>query len=339
MKEKLEEIKAMAEKELLAIVSLKDLANFSTKYLGKQGELTVILRGMKDLSAEERPLIGALVNVVRNFIEDKIESTKKTLEEIEMNNNLQKESVDITEPSKKIAPGAIHPLYKILNQLIDLCVEMGFEVATGPEVESDYYNFEALNIPANHPARDMQDSFFITDKILLRTQTSCVQVREMEKRKPPIKIVGPGRTFRVDNDATHSPVFHQFEGLVVDENVSMVDLKAMLTKLLQNLFGENTKIRFRPSFFPFTEPSVEVDATCPQCGGKGCSRCKQTGWMELLGAGMVNPKVLENCGIDSKKYSGFAFGIGIDRLSMVINSIPDLRMMFENDVRFLNQMV
>ena len=214
---------------------------------------------------------------------------------------------------------------------------MGFEVVTGPEIESDYYNFEALNIPKDHPARDMQDSFYITPNILLRTQTSAGQIRSMEGKQPPIKVVVAGSTFRVDSDATHSPVFHQFEGLVVDKNVSLVDLKSMLDMLLKQLLGEKTQTRFRPSYFPFTEPSVEVDVTCPMCKGKGCARCKQTGWMELLGAGIVNPKVLDNCGIDSSIYSGFAFGIGIDRIAMVINSIPDIRMMYENDIRFLSQ--
>ena len=251
---------------------------------------------------------------------------------------LEKETIDITLPGTKIKRGSKHPINRVIEEIEDLFVSMGYDVIAGPELETDEYCFERLNLPKGHPARDMQDSFYITDNILMRTQTSCVQIREMEKRKPPFKIVSPGRTYRADSDATHSPVFHQFEGLVVDENISMVDLKAMLTKMLTMLFGENTKIRFRPSYFPFTEPSVEVDATCPNCQGKGCRLCKGTGFMELLGAGMVNPKVLEGCGIDSKKYTGFAFGPGVDRLAMVVNKIPDLRMMFENDIKFLDQL-
>lgn len=338
MKEKIKSLQDLALDELSKVSSLKDLNEVRIKYLGKQGELTAILRGMKDVSPEERPVLGQLVNEVRNLIEQSINNLNEKFEEEELNKKLSSERIDITEPAKNAEKGEIHPLHKVFDKLIDCCVEMGFSVVTGPEIETDYYNFEALNVPADHPARDMQDSFYITDKILMRTQTSCVQIREMEKRKPPFKIVSPGRTYRADSDATHSPVFHQFEGLVVDENISIVDLKAMLTKLLTMLFGENTKIRFRPSYFPFTEPSVEVDATCPNCGGKGCRLCKGTGFMELLGAGMVNPKVLEGCGIDSKKYTGFAFGPGVDRLAMVVNKIPDLRMMFENDIKFLDQL-
>lgn len=335
---RLKQIKLNVAKELDNLKTLKDVQDFNLKYLGKQGEISLLQRDMRNVPNEQKKEVGQAINDVKNFIEENLNNLKIKFEELELNKKLASEKIDITEPSKTIKSGAVHPLYKAFNKFIDCCVEMGFDVVTGPEIETDYYNFEALNVPKNHPARDMQDSFYITENILMRTQTSSVQIREMEKRKPPFKIVSPGRTYRSDSDATHSPVFHQFEGLVVDENISLVDLKSMLEKLLKMMLGENTKIRFRPSFFPFTEPSVEVDATCPNCDGKGCTRCKGTGYLELLGAGMVHPKVLEHCGIDSKKYNGFAFGTGADRLAMIINKIPDLRMMFENDIRFLNQM-
>lgn len=337
MKERIEELRKLAEQRLKEIQDMDMLNYFCVKFLGKSGELTALLRGMKDVKPEDRPQIGSFVNDLRNFLEARVAELKKIIEEKVIESKIQREKIDITEPSKNVEIGALHPLEKTFNKIIEICKNMGFEVVTGPEIESDYYNFEALNIPKDHPARDMQDSFYITPNILLRTQTSAGQIRSMEGKQPPIKVVVAGRTFRVDSDATHSPVFHQFEGLVVDKNVSLVDLKSMLDMLLKQLLGEKTQTRFRPSYFPFTEPSVEVDVTCPMCKGKGCARCKQTGWMELLGAGIVNPKVLENCGIDSSVYSGFAFGIGIDRIAMVINSIPDIRMMYENDIRFLSQ--
>ena len=255
-----------------------------------------------------------------------------------MNKRLEEEKIDITEPSKYGYAGALHPIPDVIDRLTDICVDMGFSVVEGPEIETDYYNFEAMNIPKNHPSRDMQDTFFITDEILLRSQTSAVQAREMEKRKPPFKIVCPGKTYRNDSDATHSPIFHQLEGLVVDENISMADLKSMLTILMKRLYGEDTMIRFRPSFFPFTEPSIEVDVSCPNCHGKGCNICKGSGMLELLGAGVVNPKVLEMSGIDSKKYRGFAFGFGLDRTAMILNSISNIKSLYKNDIRFLNQM-
>lgn len=334
---KIKELKEEALKELVKIKDLKFLSEFKVKYLGKQGLFTALLRGMKDIPAEDRPKFGAVVNEARNNIENVITETEERLSEEELQNKLASEKIDITEPSKGEEKGQIHPLYKIMDRLTEACVQMGFTVLDGPEIETDYYNFEALNIPKDHPARDMQDSFYITPNLLMRSQTSGMQIRAMEHAKPPIKIVSPGRVYRADSDATHSPVFHQFEGLVVDENISMIDLKSILTQLLKMLFGEETKIRFRPSFFPFTEPSVEVDATCPMCGGKGCARCKDTGYLELLGAGMVNPKVLENCGIDSKKYNGFAFGVGVDRLAMIEYKVPSIRNMFENDLKFLSQ--
>ena len=338
MKEKLLEIKERALKDLYDCKDRKELVDLKVKYLGKQGELTSILRGMRDVLPEDRPVVGALVNEVRGAIEGEVARLEEKFDAEELNKKLESEKVDITEPSKDSERGALHPITRVIDKLSDICVQMGFEVVQGPEVESDYYNFEALNIPKNHPSRDMQDSFYITDKFVMRTQTSAVQVREMEKRKPPFKIVCPGRTYRNDSDSTHSPMFHQFEGLVVDENVSMADLKIMLNTMLVRLFGPETKTRFRPSFFPFTEPSVEVDVTCPNCGGKGCRLCKGTGWLEMLGAGVVNPKVLEMSGIDSKKYRGIAFGPGVDRLAMIENTVPDLRTMFRNDIRFLKQM-
>ncbi len=338
MIEKLKEIKEKALVEIQNISDKKSLNEIKVKYLGKQGELTAILRGMRDVSPEDRPKVGALVNEVRSEIESRIEEKENRFDEEELANSLASEKIDITEPSKFISKGAVHAVPMITDKLIDICVDMGFTVVDGPEVETDYYNFEAMNIPKNHPSRDMQDSFYITDNILLRTQTSAVQSRELETRKPPFKIISPGKTYRNDSDSTHSPVFHQCEGLVVDENVSMADLKIMLSEMMRRLYGEGTKVRFRPSFFPFTEPSIEVDVSCPNCKGEGCKTCKGTGFLEILGAGVVNPKVLDIAGIDSKKFTGFAFGMGIERTSMVLNAIPDLRTMYKNDVRFLSQL-
>lgn len=338
MEKQLLNIKNEALEAVKNVKDAKDLSEIKVKFLGKAGLLTSILRGMKDVPAEDRPKIGNLVNQTRSEIEGAIMTVQTEIEERELANKLASERVDITEPAKDFKKGALHPITLIFNKLIDACKDMGFEVVQGPEVETDFYNFEQLNIPKNHPSRDMQDSFYITEGTLLRTHTSPMQARVMENTKPPIKIVVPGKVYRNDSDSTHSPVFHQMEGLVVDENVSMVDLKTMLNTLMARVYGENTKIRFRPSYFPFTEPSVEVDVSCPNCDGKGCKTCKGTGYLEILGAGIVNPKVLENCGIDSTKYSGFAFGMGIERTAMVKYSIPDLRTMYKNDVRFLKQM-
>lgn len=337
MEEKLKNLKTQAEEEIKLVKDLESLNAYRLKFAGKQGLITEIMRGMRDVAPENRASVGAKVNEIRAFVEEKIAKLEKEFQDAKLQEKLKNEKIDITEPSKSAEIGEIHPLHTTFNKLIDACVELGFEVVTGPEVEIDKYNFEKLNVPKDHPARDMQDTFYIDGDILLRTQTSSVQARVMEQKKPPFKIVSPGRTYRVDNDATHSPVFHQFEGLVIDKNVSLLDLKMLLNKLIKMLFGEDAETRFRPSFFPFTEPSVEVDVTCPYCGGKGCNLCKHTGFIELLGAGIVNPKVLEASGIDSKEFSGFAFGVGVDRLAMVINKIPDMRMMFENDIRFLNQ--
>ena len=298
--------------------------------------MTVLLKGIKDLSPEERPAFGAKVNELRNEMENAFGEKSTQLKQKEMSESLAKERIDISLCDMK-PWGALHPVTLVEQEICDLMIAMGFEVLAGPEVETDYYNFQALNIPYDHPARDMQDTFYIADGILLRTQTSCMQARHMEKKKPPIKMVCPGKVFRSDSDASHSPVFHQIEGLVVDKKVTLRDLKGTLEYIASHLFGENTKVRFRPSFFPFTEPSVEVDLTCSKCGGKGCSLCKGTGWIEVLGAGMVNPQVLENCGIDSSKYSGYAFGMGLERIAMIKYGIPDIRLFFENDQRFLKQ--
>ena len=332
----IEQIKSAFDAEMRKCETLASLQELKVKYLGKSGELTALLKSIKDLPAEERPSFGANVNALRNEMEARFAEKSEVLKAADMQRRLQEEKVDISLTSCKPL-GALHPVTLIENEICELMTAMGFEVLSGPEIETDYYNFKALNIPDDHPARDMQDTFYITDSILLRTHTSPMQARLMEHKKPPIKMVCPGKVFRSDSDASHSPVFHQIEALVVDKNVTLCDLKGTLEYIASHLFGENTKVRFRPSFFPFTEPSVEVDLTCSNCGGKGCSLCKGTGWIEVLGAGMVNPFVLENCGIDSKKYNGYAFGIGLERIAMIKYGIPDIRLFYENDVRFLKQ--
>lgn len=333
---KIEGIKSSFNNDLTACQTLAALQDLKVKYLGKSGMLTALLKGIKDLSAEERPIFGAKVNELRNMFEAELAEKTSALKAVEMQQRLNNEKVDISLCDMQ-PWGALHPVTLVQNEISELLIAMGFEVMSGPEIETDYYNFQALNIPADHPARDMQDTFYIANSILLRTQTSAIQARYMEDKKPPFKVVCPGKVFRSDNDASHSPVFHQIEGLVVDRNVTLRDLKGTLEYLASHLFGENTKVRFRPSFFPFTEPSVEVDVTCCNCGGKGCSLCKGTGWIEVLGAGMVNPFVLDNCGIDSSVYNGYAFGMGMDRIAMIKYGIPDIRLLFENDVRFLKQ--
>ena len=315
----------------------RQVESINLMFLGKSGELTTVLKTLKDYAPEERAKLGAEVNNLRNIMAHQLNTLREHFAQIELNKKLMSEKVDITVPSSSSEVGTLHPVNLVIDELLALCVGLGYEMAEGPEIETDYYNFQALNVPLDHPARDMQDTFFINPQFLLRTQTSPVQVRVMEHKKPPIKIISPGTVYRVDSDATHTPMFHQIEGLVVDKNISMRDLKGMLSLIAKTLFGENTVTRLRPSFFPFTEPSVEVDATCPSCHGKGCSLCKGTGWLEILGAGMVNPKVLENCGIDSSVYSGFAFGLGVERIAMIKYGIPDIRMLFENDLRFLKQ--
>lgn len=333
---KIEEIKSSFNTDLAACQTLAELQDLKVKYLGKAGMLTALLKGIKDLPAEKRPTFGAKVNELRNMFEAELADKTSVLKAVEMQQRLNNEKVDISLCDMQ-PWGALHPVTLVQNEISELLIAMGFEVMSGPEIETDYYNFQALNIPADHPARDMQDTFYIANNILLRTQTSAIQARYMEHKKPPIKVICPGKVFRSDNDASHSPVFHQIEGLVVDKNVTLRDLKGTLEYLASHLFGENTKVRFRPSFFPFTEPSVEVDVTCCNCGGKGCSLCKGTGWIEVLGAGMVNPFVLDNCGIDSSVYNGYAFGMGMDRIAMIKYGIPDIRLLFENDIRFLKQ--
>ena len=330
------EIKNKFDAEVCDCQTTEQAQDIKVRYLGKSGELTALLKGIKDLSPEERPSFGAKVNELRNYIESALQSKLAEMKELEMQRRLQQEKVDVSLTD--VRPwGALHPVTFVENEICRLMTAMGFEVLSGPEIETDYYNFQALNIPYDHPARDMQDTFYITDGILLRTHTSPMQARLMEKKKPPIKMLCPGKVFRSDSDASHSPVFHQIEALVVDENVTLCDLKGTLEYLASKLFGKSTKVRFRPSFFPFTEPSVEVDLSCSNCGGNGCSLCKGTGWIEVLGAGMVNPFVLENCGIDSSKYNGYAFGMGLERIAMIKYGIPDIRLFYENDARFIKQ--
>ncbi len=338
MKERLEAIKAAAQAAIESAQDEKAIEELRIKYLGKKGELTAILKQMGQLSPEERPKMGQLVNEAKSKLESFISEKSADLKEKATEMKLRSETVDITMPAKKRTVGRLHPLNTVLNDMIDIFQSMGFDVLDGPEVETDHYNFECLNVPADHPARDMQDTFYLADNLLLRTQTSAAQVRTMETRKPPIRIICPGRVFRADEvDATHSPVFHQIEGLVVDKGITMCDLKGVLEQFAHEIYGPETKVKFRPSFFPFTEPSVEVDVSCSECGGKGCRVCKGSGWIEILGAGMVHPNVLRSCGIDPEVYSGFAFGIGLDRLTTTRYKISDIRLLFENDKRFLEQ--
>lgn len=338
MKEKLEEIRESVENALKNAADTDTLEEARIRFLGKKGELTSVLKGMGQLSAEERPKIGALANEIREKTEKEIEKRKQQIIAAAEETKLKTETVDVTMPGKLRKTGKLHPLTQTMNDIKDIFMGMGFSIADGPEVEYDYYNFEALNIPKNHPARDTQDTFYIEDNIVLRTQTSPMQVRVMEKTKPPIRIIAPGRVYRSDTvDATHSPVFHQIEGLVVDKGVTMADLKGTLAAMAKSLYGEDTRVRFRPHHFPFTEPSAEMDVSCFVCGGEGCPVCKGEGWIEILGCGMVHPKVLANCDIDPEIYSGFAFGIGLERIAMKKYDIDDLRLFFENDNRFLNQ--
>ncbi len=338
MKDQLTAIRGNASAALAAANTLAELEALRIQYLGKKGALTAVMKGMGQLSPEERPVIGQLANEVRSEIEEALDQKKETLEAAAAEAKLQSETIDVTMPGRRRNYGKKHPLITVLDDLKDIFIGMGFTIAEGPEVELDYYNFEALNIPKDHPARDTQDSFYIDETIVLRSQTSPVQVRTMEQQKPPIRIISPGRVYRSDAvDATHSPVFHQVEGLVIDKGVTMADLKGTLEVFVKKLYGEETRLRFRPHHFPFTEPSAEVDISCFNCGGKGCRVCKGEGWIEILGCGMVHPKVLKNCGIDPDEYSGFAFGIGLERVAMFRYDIDDMRLFFENDVRFLEQ--
>ena len=338
MQQKLEEIRVAAKAALSAAEDAKAVDELRVRYLGKKGEITAILKQMGSLSAEERPKMGQLANEVRADIENAVAVALNEMNEKALKLRLEKETLDVSIPGNQQEVGSLHPLNSTLNKLIDIFKSMGFDVVDGPEIETDYYNFEALNVPQDHPARDMQDTFYLTENMLLRTQTSATQIRTMEKRTPPIRMICPGRVYRSDDvDATHSPVFHQVEGLVVDKGITMCDLKGTLETMAKEIYGSDTKVKFRPSFFPFTEPSVEVDVSCSECGGKGCRVCKGSGWIEILGAGMVHPKVLAGCGIDPEEYSGFAFGIGLDRLTTTRHKISDIRLLFENDLRFLKQ--
>lgn len=338
MEEKIVQIKKDSIVEIEKVQNLKELNDLKVKYLGKKGELTLVLREMGKLKPEQRPIIGGLVNKVRDEIENLIYEKEKELKKEELNKKLETENIDVTEPSKKINLGSLHPITQVINEVKEVFLGMGYKIADGPEIEKTINVFDKLNTPIDHPARDLQDTFYVAEDVVLRSQTSSVQVRTMENEDLPIKIICPGTVYRSDTvDATHSPVFHQIEGLVVDKNISMSDLKGTLELFAKKCLGEETKIRFRPHHFPYTEPSAEVDVSCFVCGGKGCKVCKQEGWIELLGCGMVHPKVLENCGIDSKIYSGFAFGFGVERIAMAKYGIDDMRLLFENDVRFLKQ--
>ncbi len=338
MKDKLQKIREEAMRQIQSSQELSKLNEVRVAFLGKKGELTAVLKSMKDVLPEERPAVGQLVNETRAAIEEMLDETKKKLEAAEMNFRLKQEVIDVTLPAKKNRIGHRHPNTIALEEVERIFIGMGYEVVEGPEIEYDYYNFEALNIPADHPAKDEQDTFYITDKILLRTQTSPVQVRTMETRPLPIRMIAPGRVFRSDEvDATHSPSFHQIEGMVIDKNITFADLKGTLAEFARELFGKDTQVKFRPHHFPFTEPSAEVDVTCFKCGGSGCRFCKGSGWIEILGCGMIHPKVLKMSGIDPQVYSGFAFGMGLERIALLKYEIDDMRLLYENDDRFLAQ--
>ncbi|SEF70654.1 phenylalanyl-tRNA synthetase, alpha subunit [Caloramator fervidus] len=338
MKEQLEKIKQEALEEIKNAENSQRIDEIRVKYLGKKGSLTSILRGMGALPSEERPIIGKLANEVRQFLEEELKKALNNIKQKELELRIKGEYIDITMPGKRIEFGNIHPLNKVLDEIKDIFFGMGFSVAEGPEIELDYYNFEALNVPKNHPARDEQDTFYISENLVLRTQTSPIQIRTMENTKPPIRIIAPGRVYRSDAvDTTHSPIFYQIEGLVVDKGITMANLKGTLETFAKRFFGEKTKTKFRPHHFPFTEPSAEMDVSCFVCEGEGCRVCKGSGWIEILGCGMVHPDVLRKGGIDPEKYSGFAFGMGLDRIVMIKYGIDDIRLLYENDIRFLKQ--
>ena len=339
MEQELQRIKEVA---LSAIKSASDeqaLQDVRVKYLGKKGEVTALLKGLGKLSPEERPKMGALVNAVRQALEEEIDALKTSMEVAAMNARLEEEKIDITLPGRAPKTGHIHPLTTVNEMIEDFFMKMGYTVEEGPEIEQDHFNFECLNLPKDHPARDMQDSFYITENFLLRTHTSPVQARTMQRHEPnsPIRMIAPGKVYRWDYDATHSPVFHQVEGLIIDEHITFADLKGTIETFLRHMFGDETKVRFRTSFFPFTEPSAEVDISCVMCGGEGCRVCSHTGWLEILGCGMVHPRVLELNGYDPNKVKGFAFGMGVERIAMLLYGIGDLRLFFEDDIRFLEQ--
>ena len=334
MKEKIEALRLAVESEMEQTQTGRALYELKVRF---QTELKGIMSGMRDLPKEDRPAFGKIVNELKQGVEEKFELRAQVVKKMEMEQKYASERIDISMPGKSRENGALHPITLVKNQLIDIFAGMGFKVFEGPEIETDYYNFTALNTPQDHPARDMQDTFYLAENLLLRTQTSAGQIRVMEKTAPPIKILSPGRVFRSDDDATHSPMFHQMEGLVVDKGITLCDLQGMLAEFAKKMFTSSTKVRLRPSYFPFTEPSVEVDLSCSECGGKGCRLCKGTGWIEVLGAGMVNRHVLENCGVDPDEYTGFAFGMGVERIAMLKYGINNIKTLFENDVRFLEQ--
>lgn len=338
MEEKLQSIEETATNEVKEAADLEELEELRIKYLGKNGEVTEILQNIGDLPPEQRPVVGKLGNKLKSKLENVIAERKEELKQAAKKERLKKERIDVTLTGRKDNLGSKHPLTQVIDEISEIFLGLGFGIVEGPEVEKDYYNFEALNIPKTHPARDMQDSFYISEDILLRTHTSPVQVRTMEETEVPIRIIAPGRVYRVDEvDANHSPVFHQVEGLMIDQNISFSDLKGILIKVVKELFGEDRKVRFRPSYFPFTEPSAEVDVSCALCGGEGCSTCSDTGWLEILGSGMVHPRVLEMSGLDPNEVSGFAFGMGVERIAILKYGITDIRRFYENDIRFLKQ--
>lgn len=337
MQSKVQEIRENALTACQKAQSVQELADAKVKFMGKKGELTLILRSMGQLAPKERPIFGKLVNEVRDELERAWEQRESDLSRAEEEKRLMAESLDISLPGRTVSRGTFHPITQIINETKAIFMHMGYEIVEGPEVEWDYYNFEALNIPPDHPARDMQDTFFFTEELLLRSQTSPVQIHTMESKKPPIRILAPGKVYRADSDITHSPMFHQIEGLVVDQGITLADLKGTLQLFAERMFGSDTKIRLRPSYFPFTEPSAEVDVSCIICAGSGCRVCKETGWLEILGSGIVDPRVLEKVGYDPEQVSGFAFGMGVERIAMLKYGINDIRLLFENDVRFLEQ--
>ena len=337
MLEKIKELREIAEKKLSEIKSKKALFELKVRFMGKTGEVTELLKGLKDVPKEQRAEAGKLVNDLRVDLEKSFDEAEKVLSEKELLEKYETEKIDVTLPAKLPARGTVHPLTKIRNEIIGVFEGMGFEIFEGPEIDTDYYTFQALNIPKEHPARDMQDTFYISENVVLRPHTSPGQIRCLKSKNPPVKVLSPGKVYRSDDDATHSPMFQQVEGLVVDKHITLCDLKGSLDEFARKMFGNDTKTRFRPSYFPFTEPSVEVDVSCFSCKGKGCSLCKRTGWIEVLGAGMIHRNVVANCGLDPDEYTGYAFGVGVERIAMLKYGIPNMKMLFENDVRFLGE--
>lgn len=337
MEAKIKALREQMEAALASVQSKDELASFWQSYLGKKGSIAGLMKGLGAVAKEDRPAMGKVINEFKQQADARYQEVRAKMEELELAARNKSESVDITMPAKRRNAGALHPITIIKNEMVDVFSSMGFEIFEGPEIEDDDHNFTRLNVAKNHPARDMQDTFYVAEDIVLRTHTSGAQIRRMDTGKMPIKMLGPGRVFRSDSDATHSPMFHQMEGLVVDKNITLCDLQGMLDEFVKRLFGDNVKTRLRPSYFPFTEPSVEVDVSCFECGGKGCGLCKGTGWIEVLGGGVVHHKVLENCGIDPNEYSGIAFGIGIERIAMLKYGINNIGLLYENDLRFLKQ--